>query len=108
MTGHQIGCSVAFAIAYAASMQANVKESRSIITLAMTGAGTLTLSPDATPTVGDEIILKVSSDATARELTFGTGFIAPVLAGTINKTKVICFMYDGSNFIATSAAVQIN
>ena len=108
MKGYQIGCSVAFAIAYAAQMQASVTESKSVISIAMAGAGTLTLATDSQPVPGDEIILKVSSDATARDLTFGAGFTAPVLTGVINKTKVQRFVFDGSNFIATGAAFQIN
>lgn len=103
-----IGYSTAQTIIFAAAMTALVTESRSILTIAMTGAGTLALSADAKPVLGDEIILKVSSDATARDLAFGTGFTAPTIAGVINKTKVLSLVYDGVNFIATSAAVQIN
>ncbi len=108
MNKFKIGYAIALMIAFAENMAANVSESRNIITIALTGAGTLALSSDAKPVVGDEIILKVSSDATARDLTFGSGFTAPVLTGTINKTKTQHFVYDGSNFIATGAAIQIN
>lgn len=101
-------CSVAMAIVYAANMEAVVEDTRSIITIALTGNGALALGAAARPSIGDEIILKVSSDTTARDLTFGTGFTAPTLTGTISKTKVMSFVYDGSNFIATSAAIQIN
>ena len=105
---YKIGYAIAFMIAFAENMVANVSESRSIITINLTGAGTLALSPDAKPVVGDEVILKVSSDATARDLTFGNGFTAPVLKGVINKTKVQNFVYDGTNFIPTGTALQIN
>ncbi|RWX00920.1 hypothetical protein [Flavobacterium cerinum] len=108
MDRFQIGCSCAFAIVYAASMSANVTESRNVISIAMTGAGTLSLSGDAQPVIGDEIILKVTSDGTARDLTFSTGFTAPVLAGVISKTKVQTFVYDGASFIPTGSPVQIN
>ena len=108
MKKYQIGSTVAFTIAYAATMTANVNESRNIITIDLTGAGALSLNPESKPQVGDEIILKVSSDGTARDLTFGTGFTAPTLAGVISKTKVLCLVYDGSNFIAKSAAIQID
>lgn len=108
MKKFKIGYAVAFLIAFAESMLANVSESRNIIEISMAGAGTLALSPDAKPVVGDEIILKVSSDGTARDLTFGNGFTAPVLTGVINKTKAQHFVYDGTNFIPTAAAIQIN
>lgn len=108
MKRYQIGSSVAFALEFAASMEATVKESRSIISVAMTANGTLNLSADAENVIGDEVIVKVSSDATARDLTFGTGFTAPVLAGVISKTKVQRFVYDGAGFIATGAPVQID
>ena len=108
MKKYKIGCAVAFTIAFASEMLANVSESRNIITINLTGAGSLDISPDAKPVIGDEIILKVSSDGTARDLSFGSGFSAPTLTGVTNKTKTQRFVYDGSKFIATGAAVQIN
>lgn len=108
MKSYKIGSAVAFALASAAAIEAVVNASRSIITIALGEAATLSLSDDAKPQIGDEVILKVSSDGTARDLTFGTGFTAPVLAGVINKTKTQSFVYDGSAFIATGAPVQID
>lgn len=108
MKKYQLGSAVAFAIAYATEMKAKVSESRSIISINLTGAGELSLDTESKPQVGDEVILKVSSDGTARDLTFGTGFTAPTLAGVISKTKVQSFVYDGTSFIATGTAVQIN
>ncbi len=96
------------ALAFAASMELSASESRTIAKVDMTGDGSLALADDATPQVGDEVIVKASSDGTARDLTFGTGFDAPVLAGTINKTKVQSFVYDGDSFVATGAPVQID
>jgi|SRR5690606_8479594 len=108
MDKFQIGHSVAFNIDYAAEMQCVVEDSKSIISIAMTGNGELVLSEDSKPVVGDEIILKVSSDATARDLSFGAGFTAPTLTGTINKTKTVTLVYDGTSFIAKGASVQID
>lgn len=108
MKKYQLGSAVAFDIAYATEMKAKVSESRSIISINLTGAGELSLDTESKPQVGDEVILKVSSDGTARDLTFGTGFTAPTLAGVISKTKVQSFVYDGTSFIATGTAVQIN
>lgn len=108
MKKYLINNSVAFTLVYAATMELNVSESRNIVTVAMTGNGTVDLSDDAKPVLGDEIIIKASSDATARTLTFGDGFTAPALAGTISKTKVQTLVYDGSTFVATGAPVQID
>lgn len=105
---YQIGSSTATTVTYAAIMEINPSESRTIVTTALTGAGTLNLGADAKPQIGDELILKVSSDATARDLTLGTGITGPVLAGTINKTKVQSFVYDGTAFIAAGALIQID
>ena len=102
------GYSTALTIAYAAAMEAEVSDTRNIISIDLTGNGELSLAATSKPTLGDEIFLKVSSDGTARDLTFGSGFIAPTLAGVINKTKVLHLVYDGANFIAAGAAVQIN
>jgi hypothetical protein len=108
MKTYKIGNSCAFALAYAATMALVVSESRTIVSIDLTGAGTLDLDSKSTPSIGDELILKVSSDGTARDLTLGTGFTSPVLAGVISKTKVQHFVYDGSKFIPTAAAIQIN
>lgn len=108
MKKYQIGSSVAFSIVYAANMTVNVKESRSIVTIDLTGNGTLALDSESTSQVGDELILKVSSDETARNLTLGTGFTAPAISGTISKTKVQSFVYDGAGFVPSGAVIQID
>lgn len=108
MDKFKIGNSCAPTVAYSATMSVEVSDSRNIIAIAMTGNGTLNLAAASKPTLGDEIILKVSSDTTARDLTLGTGFTAPAITGVISKTKVQTFVYDGSSFIPKSAAVQIN
>jgi hypothetical protein len=105
---YKIGSSTAFALAYASAISLTVSESRTIVTLALTGAATLNLHADSKPQIGDEIIIKASSDGTARDLTFGTGFKAPVLAGVISKTKTQTLVYDGTSFIAAAAPVQID
>lgn len=108
MKTYKIGSAATAAVTYAAAMEINPSASRTIVTIALTGAGTLNLGAAAKPQIGAELILKVSSDATARDLTLGTGITGPVLAGAINKTKVQAFVYDGSAFIATGAPVQID
>lgn len=108
MKKYKIGNAVAFALAYAASMKVVVEESVSVVSISLTGAATLAIDEKSKPSPGDKLILKVSSDGTARDLTFSTGIKAPVLAGVINKTKVIELVYDGTSFIATGAAIQID
>ena len=57
---------------------------------------------------GARLLLVAQSDGTARNVTFGDGFTAPVLAGVISKTKAQCFVYDGNSFIAEGAAIQLD
>lgn len=108
MKKYGIGNSVAFTLGFAANMELNVSESRSIVTVSMTGNGTIALADEAKPVIGDEVIIKASSDDTARTLTFGDGFTAPALAGTISKTKVQALVYDGDTFVASADPVQID
>ena len=95
-------------LVYAGVIEINPSESVEIFELPLTGAATINIGATAKPTEGDRIILKASSDGTARDVTFGTGITAPVLAGVINKTKVQEFVYDGAGFVAVSAPVQID
>ncbi|HQL71206.1 MAG TPA: hypothetical protein PLA77_10265 [Bacteroidales bacterium] len=57
---------------------------------------------------GAKVMVKASSGAVAKDVTFGTGFTSPTMAGTINKSKAMTFMYDGSAFIPVAAAVTLN
>ena len=69
---------------------------------------TLNLAINSKVTAGALLHVKAKSDATARSLTFGTGITAPVLAGTINKTKVQSFIYNGTTFLPLGTALQID
>jgi len=57
---------------------------------------------------GATLSIKGKSDGTARRMTFGTGLTALVASGTINKTKIVHFMYDGTTFNAMGAPVQLD
>ena len=95
--------------AYAATIAATVKDLMTIIKpAAMTGALTLNLTIDQGVRTGARLLVVGLSDATARTITFGTGFTSPVMAGVISKTKAIEFVYDGVSFKPTSAGVQID
>ena len=58
--------------------------------------------------VGSILVVEVGSDATARSVTFGAGFLAPVLAGVISKKKAQALVYNGIVFIAMGAPVQLD
>lgn len=95
-------------LAYAATTAATVKRQITVLKLAeMAGAVTLNL------TIGDDVkegallMVQAASDGTARALTFGTGMNAPACAGTISTKKAVCFIFDGTSFVATGAPVVI-
>lgn len=57
---------------------------------------------------GDEMIVKLANDGTIRTVTFGTGFKASgTVAGTVNKTIVVSFIYDGTNWFETGRSAAI-
>lgn len=96
--------------AYASTLAVDIKQQVTCIHLsaAMTGAMTINLTIDSQVSPGAIIHLKAASNTTARDITFGTGFNAPVLTGVISKTKVQSFIYDGTNFLPMGAALQID
>lgn len=107
---YKLGSAVASqTLTYAASVALKVDNSVSFFSVAMTGALTLTIDSASKALVpGTVIHIKGSSDGTARTITFSTGFTAPALAGTIDKTKVQSFIYNGSTFLPLGAALQID
>ena len=48
--------------------------------------------------VGSLLYVKAQSDATARALVPGTGMTGTSVSGTINKTKIASYFYDGTTF----------
>ena len=70
-------------------------------------AMTLTLTPDAELEAGAMLVIKAKSDGTARNITL-SGATPTAWSGTISKTKVQTFIYNGSAFIATGAIVQLD
>lgn len=95
--------------AHAATVAATIDNAKTFITLpTMTGAVTLDLTVDADLEAGAELILRALSDGTARDITPGTGMTGPVVAGVISKTKVTRYVYDGSKFVNTGLALQID
>lgn len=97
-------------LGYAAVIAALVERTTTVLDLGtLTGAATLNLTLGSDIPVGALLLVKAGSDATARDLTLGTKFGGPAtLAGTISKNKSQLFMFDGTNFVATAAAVTLN
>ncbi len=97
------------AITGASVMPATITLQNTILDLGtLTAAGTLNLTIDAGVQIGALLVVKAKSDTTARDVTLGTGMTGPVFAGTISKTKNVSLMYDGTTFVAMSAAVQLD
>lgn len=71
-------------------------------------ASTVNLTIGANVPVGATLTMIAKSDGTARDVTPGTGFTAPVLSGVISKTKAQSYIYDGTKFVAMGAAVQLD
>lgn len=69
---------------------------------------TLNLTIASHVQTGAIIHVTAKSDATARTVTFGTGFTSPTLTGTISKTKVKSFIYNGLTFLPMGAELQID
>src|SRR5690606_36635832 len=96
-------------VSAAATVELKVSNNKTIVDMGeMSAAMTLDLDIDAELQAGAELHIKAKSDGTARDITFGAGFDAPVLAGVINKTKVQSFVYDGTAFLPIGAALQID
>ncbi|MGL6123946.1 MAG: hypothetical protein ACRC1W_13245 [Shewanella sp.] len=98
--------------AFAATIPVLIENRKTLIKLALTGNATLDLTIDAEVAragVGTEVQLEVSSDATARTLTLGTGIDGPNIVGVISKTFSQGFELSNDGlFKPVGAAVQVN
>lgn len=93
---------------YAAEISLKTTETRTVVEVDLTGDANISIHADSESKLGDELIIKASSDGTARTITFGDGITAPDLAGAINKTKVAHLVHDGEGFVQVGTAVQID
>jgi hypothetical protein len=85
---------------YAASIALTIKQMITFVTVAtLTGALTLTASINAQVTKGAMLFVKLTSDGTARDTTLSTGITGTTVAGTISKSKLASFVYDGTTFV---------
>ena len=89
--------------AYAATIALTIKNQKTQVEVAeLTGDLTLTATAASDLRAGAELLVKLKSDTTARAATLSTGFLGTSVAGTISKTKVAKFEYDGSKFVHVS------
>jgi hypothetical protein len=85
---------------YAAAIAIPVAAQETIVNIAeLTGAVTLTATVAATVKKGAKVYVRLQSDTTARDATLSTGFEGTTVAGVISKTKIVTFVYDGTNLV---------
>lgn len=95
--------------AFAAVQAVAVERMTTVLDLGeLTDACTINLTIGADVQMGAKLAIKAKSDTTARNVTCGTGFLGGAIAGTISKTKVQHYTYDGTAFIPVAAAVQLD
>jgi hypothetical protein len=93
--------------AYAASIALKLNAARTVVKVAqLTGALSIT-AETSRPQIGDELTLLFNADATARTVTFSTGFSpsASTLVVAISKQATITFMFDGVSWVETGRAI---
>jgi hypothetical protein len=77
------------------------------VTTQATGNRTINLTIPTDIPAGARIFCKLKTNGT-ETTTFGTGCSAPTITGVAGKTKVVELIYDGTNFVAAAAALQID
>lgn len=93
---------------FAATLTATISNRKTILDLGtMSAACALTITPVSDLAVGAELHIKAKSDGTARDITL-TGALPATMSGTISKTKMQTFVYDGTSFKAVGAIVQLD
>lgn len=93
---------------YAATLEVTISDRFTILDPGtLTGAMTINLTIEAGVPEGAMLFCEITATAT-EVTTFGTGFTAPTVTGVAGKTKCIMFIYDGTTFKPTAAAVQID
>jgi hypothetical protein len=63
---------------------------------------TITVTPVSGLASGALLFILTKSNTTGRNVTFSTGFVAPVLSGTASKTKIAAFIYNGTSWYLLS------
>ena len=92
--------------AYAAAIAAEIKNTKTILTLAqMTGNATLNLDVHAEMKKGAALHVKVSVDGTNRTLTPGTDMTGVATVLTANKSYMLTYVFDGVNFVHSATQI---
>lgn len=95
--------------AFADPLELSVNNTMTIVNVAqLTAATTIDLTIHSEMPIGALLVVRLQSDATARNVTPGTGMEGPVIAGVIGKTKVATFVFDGTNYVMCGTPVQID
>lgn len=92
---------------YATVLAVDVMQTNTILQPAiLTGNATINLTIDAQVTKGARLVIKLSTGATKRTVTLGTGFdeSATSVAVPKNGTVFLSFTYDGVSFVPDSTA----
>lgn len=95
--------------AFAATQAVIIERQTTILDLGeLTGASTVDLTIGADVELGARLAIVAKSDATARDITCGTGFLGGAIAGVISKTKMQEYIYNGTAFMPVAAAIQLD
>jgi hypothetical protein len=95
--------------AYAAVIAVTIANMLTILNFAqLTGDATVNLTIDSNVRKGAIIQAVVPASTSGFDLTLGAGIDGPDIVGVTAKTKTQAFVYDGTRFVPTGAAVQID
>ena len=94
------GETVVSAAQFAPVVNVVVNSQMTIITVG-TMSAPMTLNAQIASTVkpNAHLLVKLTSDANAHDVTLGQGFVGGIIQGTATKTKYAKFVFDGSAFI---------
>jgi hypothetical protein len=77
------------------------------VTTEATGNRTINLTIDSELKPGAQLLVKSKTNGTETTI-FGTGMQGATITGVAGKTKVVSFIYDGTNFVEAGTPVQID
>jgi len=94
---------------YEATSAVTISNSFTIVTYAsVTGDMTVNITIASGLKAGALVIFKVTPTTNGYDVTWGTGIDAPVMVGVATKTKLLTFVYNGTNLLALGSEVQID
>ncbi len=94
--------------AHAAAQSVDVWNNKTILDLSLAGSTTINLVVDPETEPGAELLVKATAAANSHDVVFGAQIDAPNITGVAGKTKTQSFIYTGSIFVPSGAAVQID